>query len=238
MIPASPQERATLAGEYVMGTLSEQERVQFETALATDEALQAEVYHWQDKLLGLALSVAPIEPEPTLWTRIEATLPARRDPIRQPARAPAGDPLRWLRLWQFVAAGSTAAAIVLAAVLLLRVLPQDAAPRYVTVLQAEDKSTAWLIEVTADDKLRLVPIGPPITVPAGKSLQFWTKLDRDAGPTSLGLVTPGRPVEIALDKLPGLEANQLFELTLEPEAGSPIGRPTGPILFIGRSVRL
>jgi anti-sigma-K factor RskA len=31
--------------------------------------------------------------------------------------------------------------------------------------------------------------------------------------------------------------NQLFEITLEPEGGSPNGRPTGPILFKGNAAR-
>jgi anti-sigma-K factor RskA len=35
-----------------------------------------------------------------------------------------------------------------------------------------------------------------------------------------------------------LEPNQLFELTLEPKTGSPIGKPTGPIQFIGRAVKM
>ena len=34
------------------------------------------------------------------------------------------------------------------------------------------------------------------------------------------------------------QPNQLFELTLEPAAGSPLDRPTGPILYIGRAVRM
>ena len=41
-----------------------------------------------------------------------------------------------------------------------------------------------------------------------------------------------------LDKLPPLQPNQLFEITLEPYNGSPLNRPTGPILFIGRAVKI
>ncbi|MGH8773230.1 MAG: RNA polymerase subunit sigma-70, partial [Burkholderiales bacterium] len=54
----------------------------------------------------------------------------------------------------------------------------------------------------------------------------------------LGLVKPNERVEIPAGKLPGLSPNQLFEITLEPEYGSPIGKPTGPILFVGRSVKV
>ncbi len=41
-----------------------------------------------------------------------------------------------------------------------------------------------------------------------------------------------------MDRLPPLESNQLFELTLEPPNGSPLDRPTGPIQFIGRAVKV
>ena len=59
-----------------------------------------------------------------------------------------------------------------------------------------------------------------------------------AGPTSLGLVPSDRPSEVQLSRLPGVTLNQLFEVTLEPQAGSPLNRPTGPILAAGKAVRL
>jgi anti-sigma-K factor RskA len=40
-----------------------------------------------------------------------------------------------------------------------------------------------------------------------------------------------------LESLPETVQNQLFEITLEPEGGSPVGRPTGPILFKGNAAR-
>jgi anti-sigma-K factor RskA len=55
---------------------------------------------------------------------------------------------------------------------------------------------------------------------------------------SLGLVQPGKALRVPIEKLPPLEANQLFELTLEPANGSPLDRPTGPIQFIGRAVKV
>jgi anti-sigma-K factor RskA len=52
------------------------------------------------------------------------------------------------------------------------------------------------------------------------------------------LVRRGEPLRVRLDQLPALQPDQLFEITLEPPAGSPTGRPTGPIQFIGRAVKL
>ena len=101
--------------------------------------------------------------------------------------------------------------------------------------------TAWIRprQETAEGarQLSLIPLGS-VTVPGDKALQFWTKADSWSSPVSLGLVTPGQTLQVPLEKLPPLEANQLFELTLEPATGSPTGRPTGPIQFIGRAVRV
>ncbi len=245
-----PQDRSVAAGEYVMGTLGPAERAEFEAALAADRGLQGEVYAWQDRLLSLALRVAPAEPAVDAWSRIESRLaqsaPAR--PTNTATLAPLGrdapaanEPLaRRLRLWQTVSGFALAACLALTTLLLVRGPGTDrnAPERYLTLLQAPDKSTGWVVEVTAGQRLRLVPVAPGAELPPGKALQFWTKIDGAAGPTSLGLVRPGQVTEIPLASLPGLVERQLFELTLEPETGSPIGRPTGPILFIGRSIRI
>jgi anti-sigma-K factor RskA len=238
-------DRSATAGEYVLGSLSAAERAAVEEAMKTDAALRAEVYAWQDRLLGLAQRAAPVEPAPSGWQAIEAKLP-RSAPVATVnvpvARSAANDPL-WQRLrrWQLTGGLAIAASLVLASLLVLRG-PGSAAPeRYLAVLQAPgDQSTGWVVEVTAGRSVRLVPVaakaGEP--VPAGKTLQFWTKPEGAAGPTSLGLVRAGMVTELPVARLPAVEPQTLFELTLEPEGGSTIGRPTGPILYVGRSVRL
>lgn len=241
-----PHERSATAGEYVLGTLDAAERAEFERALKEDAALQAEVYVWQDRLLGLAGRVAPAEPAAGLWSAIEAGLrpgaAASAGAVAPAVSVPpaANDPAwRRLRRWQWTSGLAIAASLVLATLLVLRAPAPADAPRYLAVLQAPgSNATGWVVEATAGGQLRLVPVGTTEAVPPGKALQFWTKAEGAAGPTSLGLVHAGQVTELPVATLPTLEARQLFELTLEPEAGSPIGRPTGPILFVGRSVRL
>lgn len=246
------------AGEYVLGTLDPAERAAFERVLAVDPVLQAAVYAWQDRLLPLAGRAAPVAPDARVWAALEARLPAVPMPGHgasaaaapaAPATPAANDPL-WQRLrrWQAASAVGLAASVALAAVLVMRgPFVQPASPplaataagtRFVAVLEAKDKSTGWLVEATAGGAVRLVPVANTAEVPAGKTLQFWTKADGAAGPTSLGLVRGSQVVELAASSLPTLEAHQLFELTLEPETGSPIGRPTGPVVYVGRTVRL
>ena len=246
-------DRSVAAGEYVLGTLQAQDRADFDKVLAIDPALQAEVYAWQDRLVGLTQRVDAVEPDPRWWSQIEARLlPTNATaPLRGIATAgatagatasstPSANDPQWrrLRLWQTVSGLAVAASLLLAALLVVR-MPAGIEPaRYLAVLQAPDKSAGWVVEASVGGRLRLVPLGTSAAVPAGKALQFWTKAKSATGPTSLGLIRPGEVTDLPATRLPTLEADQLFELTLEPEGGSPIGRPTGAVLFLGRSLRL
>jgi anti-sigma-K factor RskA len=51
-------------------------------------------------------------------------------------------------------------------------------------------------------------------------------------------VESNRSLKLALDTLPPVEEDQLFEITLEPATGSPTGKPTGPVLYIGKAVKV
>lgn len=232
MIPADPVERAATAAEYVVGTLTPVERDEVEQSLPRDAGLQQDVYYWQDKLLVMTRMLAPVEPSPAVWSRIEQSLNQART-----GRSAAPSEPWWegLTFWRFGAAFASVLAVMLA----LQLRPVDApvpATRYLAVLQSPDKQDAgWIVEASVGGKLRLIPLGKTTVAPQ-KALQFWTKAQGASGPTSLGLVPPDRVTEIDAASLPTLEREQLFELTLEPETGSPIGRPTGPILYVGRTV--
>ena len=249
MTPIEPGQGAgdddlDLAAEYVLGTLSAARRREVAQRLESDAALRAAVAEWQERLLPLAALAEPVEPSRTLWQRIEHSLaPA---PERVPARGTErrgekGDEGSWwhsLALWRGLAGGGFAMAAVLAGLLVLRPADLPMTPQYMVVLVApQDKAPGWVVQANDSRQLSLIPLGQA-EVPAEKSLQFWTKGETWSGPVSLGLVKPGQTVRIPLDQLPPLQPNQLFELTLEPATGSPTNRPTGPIQFIGRAVKL
>jgi anti-sigma-K factor RskA len=98
------------------------------------------------------------------------------------------------------------------------------------------RETGAIVNTFSDGRVELIPLRP-IDVPAGRTLQVWTLWDRDIGPKSIGLTGQSRTLQLDLEALPDTVADQLFEITLEPEGGSPIGRPTGPILFKGNAAR-
>ncbi|MDK6076016.1 anti-sigma factor [Massilia varians] len=221
-----------LAGEYVIGTLPAAARRELEAGLPHDPALRAAVADWEARLLPLTELVDPVQPSTRLWPRIAASL------ARQGGARPGQRPGWWdrLNLWRALATAGFAAAVAMAVATLQP--PGPATPRYMVVLAApQDMAPGWVLQSSDEGSLRLVPLRPT-EVPPARALQLWTKADGWTGPVSLGLVEPGKAVEVPLGKLPPLQPNQLFEITLEPPSGSPIGRPTGPILFIGRAVRM
>ena len=233
-VDETPDQRDELASEYVLGTLSLQRRTEVQQRLHDDAELRTAVDTWERRLLGLTELAAPQAPSPHLWHRIERSVSALS---RQPA-TPAAKPSSWwdlLPLWRGLAGAGLAATLLLGALLLTQTTDK---PTFLVVLVApQDKAPGWVIQASNPREIQLIPLGIA-EVPADKALEFWTKAEGWQGPVSLGLVKPGQTLSVPLDKLPPLQPDQLFELTLENPNGSPIGKPTGPIQFIGRAVKV
>lgn len=222
-----------LASEYVLGTLDAQQRLLVQQRLPREPALARAVDEWEARLLPLASLAAPHTPSAALWQRIAASIGRNAATLsKQPSRF-----ARWLNslvFWRGLSAAGLSAAALMAALLVMT----PTAPQYLVVLAAPQSQTpGWLVKASTQNMVELVPL-MVVPVPDGRTLQFWTKGDDWNAPVSLGLVQPGQSLRVPLDKLPPLQSNQLFELTLEPEGGSPSGLPTGPIQFIGRTVHV
>ena len=232
-LPTDPAERDALAAEYALGTADARLAAAIAAALPTDAALRAAVEAWEARLAPLTALATPESPPPDLWARIEA----RIAPLASSPAPPASSPvlrgnIPWWRAW---AIGATLAAAGFAA---LAVLPRAPETRYMTVLVTDRSQPAWLAQADSSGRLSISTVaamdGSRPTTPEGRVMQLWGLAPGDPGPTSLGLL-PREPGRIVIDT-PALRprAGMLIEITLEPPGGSPIGRPTGPILFIGR----
>ncbi|MGN8259562.1 anti-sigma factor domain-containing protein [Pseudomonas sp. SMSB3] len=217
-----------LAGEYVLGTLSAEQAALVSERLAREPALRAAVDAWEARLLDLTAQAPAQAPSARLWPRIQRSLDAQAAPRHA----------HWwqrLVLWQGLSAAGLAASLVLAWTLVHAPAPTT---EYLVVLVAPDSQQAgWVVQAHDSRTIELLPLGQD-PVPQGKALQFWTKGEQWGAPLSLGLVKPGEPYRVPSGSLPPLERNQLFELTLEQAGGSPSGRPTGPVKFIGRAVKV
>lgn len=234
----SADELDALASEYALGTLPAEQRLEVQNRLATDADLRTAVDAWEGRLLALTELADPHTPGPRLWSRIERSLNSHEH--RAPAQTLAGKSHSWwdlLPLWRGLAGAGLVATLLLGSMLLTRTAPINPTTYLVVLVAPQNQAPGWVIQASNPEEIQLIPLGAT-PVPTDKALQFWTKADGWQGPVSLGLVKPGQTLSIPVNKLPPLQPNQLFELTLENPNGSPTGKPTGPIQFIGRAVKV
>lgn len=213
----TPGERDALAAEYVLGTLDAAEMARLRAALETDGELAAAIAAWERRLAPLQSLATPEAPPPALWARIEATLGGAPGVARS-----------WRFPWPAFGLGAGALAAGLAAFIILR--PPASGPLMTVLLTSQDQP-AWIVEAERG-QLRLAALNPR-AVEQGRVMQLWALPQGATAPTSLGLVPPGGRFSVTPQGIRP-EPGMLIEITLEPPGGSPTGRPTGPILFIGR----
>lgn len=209
-------EKQGLAGEYVLGTLDAAEA----RAVRDDPGMVAAIAEWEIRLAPLHALLQPESPPPDLWARIERTLdgPAK---VARLARTP------WFsRFW---AVGATAVAAGLAVVM---VTQQPEPAPLMTVLLTSREAPAFLVEADRGGEIRLAALNNQ-AVPEGRVRELWALPAGATAPTSLGLVPEDGRIRVRPASIRP-EPGMLIEITLEPPGGSPIGRPTGPVLFIGR----
>jgi anti-sigma-K factor RskA len=217
------EDRVARAGEYVLGILDARSARAVERAMATDPALATEVAAWEARLAPLQRLIAAEAPPPNLWDRISASLDGRR-----PALLARRQHFGWI--WKGWSIGATAVAAGLATLLLVR--PPAPPDRLMTVLLTSREQPAWLVEA-GPEGIRLAALNRQ-PAPEDRVHQLWALAPGATAPVSLGLIPrDGGRVAVssaAIRPQPGM----LIEITLEPPGGSPTGRPTGPVHFIGR----
>lgn len=247
----SPQDADNvMAADYVMGLLDDADHAAAERRLATEPSFAQAVSAWRERLADLDLTAEEAPPSPALWQRIaDATRVAPIDALPS-ARAALRGATLWddIRFWRGLGIGGAFAALLFATIMIgalatSRQLRHDMLalaqrkPVYVAVLVNDTtKEAGAIVNAFANGRVELIPLRP-IEVPAGRTLQVWTLWDRAIGPKSIGVTGQPRTLQLDLESLPETRQDQLFEITLEPEGGSPIGRPTGPILFKGNAAR-
>lgn len=230
-----PENIEELASEYVLGTLPAEQRKQIRQRLAHEPALRDAVDAWEQRLAALTEQAEPQTPGPLVWRRIQNSLDSHGQ--RAPNAPRSRSLWDFLPLWRGLAGAGIVATLLLGTLLLTRTTAVNPTTYLVVLVAPQNQAPGWVIQATDSKEIQLIPLAVA-QVPSDKALQFWTKADDWKAPVSLGLVRPGQTLSVALDKLPPLEPHQLFELTLESVNGSPTGKPTGPVQFIGRAVKV
>jgi anti-sigma-K factor RskA len=223
-----------LAAEYVLGVLDAPAQAEAEHRLRRDTAFARDVESWRTRLSDLDRSAELVPPPATMWAGIERAL---QIPAAHAAVQESFFTRIWsdLAIWRGAAFAAVTAALLLAVGLGFAVREAQRTPAMVAVLVDGDRPGA-VVHVFADGHAVLLPL-TDIPVPSDRDLQVWTLPSRERGPVSIGLMQQARTLALTLSGLPVTRDAQLFEITLEPKGGSPIGRPTGPILYKGLTSR-
>jgi anti-sigma-K factor RskA len=232
-----PELADRLAAEYVAGTLRGPARQRFETLLPAHPNLRDAVRAWQDRLMPLTLVLEPQQPSPAVWKRIEQRIGAAP---AAPAAVPAGG-WRQLAFWRGLAGLASTAAVVLAVVL---AVPQPAQPPIVVVLGPAAPPAdggvvpaSFVASISPDGRSMVTKPIANVRLESNRSLELWAVPKARAGqpaegPRSLGVVSADGATVVQRGKV--LDDVDALALSLEPSGGSPSGKPTGPILYVGK----
>ena len=224
-----PELADRLAADYVTGTLRGPARRRFEALLPAHATLRAAVRSWHDRLMPLTASVAPVQPPPEVWKRIEARISG--------GSVAAARPPRWwaqLAFWRGLSAFATVAAVSLA---LLLASPEPVRPPVIVVLNAAGAGesgavpASFIASISGDGRALVTKPLLNVSVEANRVLELWA-VPPSGAPRSLGLISAAGATVVQKRKL--LDGTAALAVSLEPTGGSPTGAPTGPILFVGK----
>lgn len=188
----------------------------------------------RERLLELDLTAPMLEPAPMVWERIAERLPrtpVHLDGTERPAAPVRGRRPTVARGWRRAAIASMAASLLLAIGLGWTVWT-GAPTQLVAILVDDQGEPLVIVEVLPANAVRVTPIGD-LRLPAGRALELWTLPSAAAGPVSLGVLQEAASRTLVGPTLPPTRPDQLFEISVEDPGGSPVGRPTGPVLVKG-----
>ncbi|HXQ41825.1 MAG TPA: anti-sigma factor [Candidatus Udaeobacter sp.] len=224
MIPSDSEELHVLAGEYVLGVLEPEVMNELALAAGSNPALSLAIAYWEERLHGLSRLALPADPPPQTWARIAERIAVPAMPARRIGL--------WncLGFWRGSAALATAVAASLA--LYIALAPRPAALRFVAVLHSPQQEPAAWIATAVGNGLLLRAVAS-VAAPGDRSFELWAIGPSGGAPKALGVVPANGQLEIGA--LPeALEDGATLAISIEPKAGSPAGRPTGPVVFLGR----
>lgn len=214
-----------LAAEYVLGTLRGRARRRFESWLVSPQ-VGALVNAWETRLAGLEPNLQGVPPPASVWRGIEAKLDLRRT-----SRTTT---MRWVGI---------AASLIFFGVVGVFLVRDGAKPPVETpmlaatqksFLQADPQTIYWRVEILGENQEISLHVHVVHDLPPGKSHELWA-LPADGGtPVSLGLMphTGDHHRVLSATQRAALGKSKQIAVSLEPEGGSTVPGPTGPVLLV------
>ncbi|MGG6893436.1 MULTISPECIES: anti-sigma factor [Rhizobium] len=216
-----------LAGEYVLGVLSLEDRQKVERRMRSDRQFAAIVSRWEQNLSEFNEEYESATPAASVFPKIEKRI------FGEAAR---GAQL-WnsLILWRSVAFGSLflAASVLVFAITNEGVLRPSPGKQLSASLAGQNNPINLLANYDiANSRLKVTPVAAGKS--GEKSLELW--LIRGSDPAeALGILPQTGDGEIVLppDLHGKLTEGAIIAVSVEPFGGSPTGKPTGDVIASG-----
>lgn len=226
-----------LAAEYVLGTLSREERQAVAERRVSDAGLDRAILDWERRLTPMIETVAPIVPSPNLYSKIRAQIGLSQHVVSLKAREQAL--ARRASRWRNAFFGASALAACAVGILGYREFNgREDGRQYVAVLHSDDDLPAFLMTIdTRTHNCVITAVNAPRQ--PDRIYQVWMLHETMPTPKSLGMMNEGEMNVMPVTPGPetDLLMNASFAVSLEPMGGSPTGVPTGPVLFRGKLVQ-
>lgn len=221
-----------ISGEYVLGILSEEDRRRVEARIASDPKFAKQVRRWQTNLADFNDDYRDARPSPELYNKIEARLFGV-----DMQHAPKGAlQALWssVPLWRSL----TVAALVLAVGIgvadrMTLFAPKPVSKPLVAELTGMDSPISLIATYDfSSGHLSVTPAALKQEQP--KSLEVWL-IEDGKQPESLGVLPDNGNIQIPAAMRRDFAEGKTIAITVEPFGGSPDGKPTGPVIALGKT---
>tara|TARA_R110002012_G_scaffold159651_2_gene321320 strand:+ start:681 stop:1421 length:741 start_codon:yes stop_codon:yes gene_type:complete len=242
----NPDLHNALAAQYVLGTLRGPARRRFSRLIMQQNAISEAVNRWELYLNSLSEQLPDVTPDNDVWRKIEQRLGFNQvqkvaaqieSTPTSPTESSNVVPIlgKKPRLWQALAGLASAAAVVLAVLLVQVHTAPDSKVTQLAVINNQQTDLLWSIEITDEE----------IAVRATKALQakqdadyeLWIVPEDGSAPVSLGLLPKGGAKTLAKPLVFEQINIAALAVSLEPLGGSQNGSPT-EVLYTGKLVIL
>ena len=259
----NPELLDRLASAYALGTLRAGARRRFEHLAREHAQVRAAALLWQGRWSALSEMQAPVQPDGSVWIRINNLLQAEKSAALQAQPRTASrknSAVHALAWWRNAAlAGGLATVAATAVGLWAHQALKHTAQQQLSSLQTQLQTTQAALEATPQIQyvavLADVKAGPSMLVTfdanhsqlvlqrvgavqeaANQSLQLWA-LPQKGAPRSLGVLGRGKVEQLTAHEAE-VQAVPTLAVSLEPKGGVPSETgPTGPVLFTGALIR-
>ena len=228
----SDTDREMDCAEFVLGTLTAEERAGLRREMETDPRLGDTVLRWEDWLAGLNDVIPEVEPGADIWPRIERRLrPETVGPVADLTLALRRARARWRAATRTFGALAAGLALFISTEWLK---PQPIS--YLAVINRTGDLPALIVRVdTASETVTIRSVSAE--TPADRVLQLWYVAAGQA-PRSIGLLDrPETRVALPPAAREGDLTGATWAVSVEPKGGSTTGAPTGPVVYSGKLIR-